>query len=136
MDGHVHQDRLTELGQRGRDREDEPEIAAASSRSQPVDARQSHDIVIDDKGEGEVVQNGGTSEFEADFAAGKYTYYCSVPGHRAAGMEGELTVIVGGKETVLRKNDSCYIGPNESREIVNRTNQVCTIFVAVAALPA
>jgi plastocyanin len=51
-----------------------------------------HDIVIDDKGKGEVVQNGGTSEFEADFAAGKYTYYCSVPGHREAGMEGELTV--------------------------------------------
>ena len=51
-------------------------------------------------------------------------------------LEGELTVIVGGKETVLKKNDSCYIGPNESREIVNRTNEVCTIFVAVAAPPA
>ena len=51
-------------------------------------------------------------------------------------LEGELTVIVGGKETVLKKNDSCYIGPNESREIVNRTNQVCTIFVAVAPVPA
>jgi mannose-6-phosphate isomerase-like protein (cupin superfamily) len=51
-------------------------------------------------------------------------------------LEGELTVIVGGKETVLRKNDSCYIGPNESREIVNRTNEVCTIFVAVANAPA
>ena len=51
-------------------------------------------------------------------------------------LAGELTVIVGGKETVLRKNDSCYIGPNESREIINRTNQVCTIFVAVAPLPA
>ena len=35
-------------------------------------------------------------------------------------LEGELTVIVDGKETVLRKNNSCYIGPNESREIVNR----------------
>ena len=41
-------------------------------------------------------------------------------------LAGELTVIIGGKETVLRKNDSCYIGPNESREIVNRSNQVCT----------
>ena len=37
----------------------------------------------------------------------------------------------GGKETVLKKNDSCYIGPNESREIVNRTNEVCTIFVQI-----
>ena len=51
-------------------------------------------------------------------------------------LAGELTVIVGGKETVLRKNDSCYIGPNESREIINRGNDVCTIFVAVAAPPA
>ena len=50
-------------------------------------------------------------------------------------LEGELTVIVGGKETVLKKNDSCYIGPNESREIINRTNAVCTIFVAVASPP-
>ncbi len=51
-----------------------------------------HNIVIDGKGEGEVVQNGGTSEFSATFAAGSYTYYCAVPGHRAAGMEGKLTV--------------------------------------------
>ncbi len=28
-------------------------------------------------------------------------------------LEGELTVIVGGKETVLKKHDSCVIGPNE-----------------------
>jgi hypothetical protein len=42
----------------------------------------------------------------------------------------------GGKETVLKKNDSCVIGSNESREIVNRGNEVCTIFVAVAAPPA
>jgi len=50
-------------------------------------------------------------------------------------LAGELTVIVDGKETVLRKNDSCYIGPNENREIVNRGNEVCTIVVAVAASP-
>jgi quercetin dioxygenase-like cupin family protein len=51
-------------------------------------------------------------------------------------LDGELTVIVGGKETVVKRGDSCYIGPNESREIINRSNQVCTIFVAVAAPPA
>ena len=47
-------------------------------------------------------------------------------------LAGELTVIVGGKETVLKKHDSCVIGPNESREIINRGNEVCTIAVAVA----
>jgi quercetin dioxygenase-like cupin family protein len=47
-------------------------------------------------------------------------------------LAGELTVIVGGKETVVRKGDSCYIGPNENREIINRGNEVCTIAVAVA----
>lgn len=51
-----------------------------------------HNIVIDGKGEGEVVTDGGTSRFTATFAAGGYAYYCSVPGHRAAGMEGDLTV--------------------------------------------
>jgi plastocyanin len=51
-----------------------------------------HDIVIDGKGKGEVVDNGGTSEFDADFQAGTYTYYCSVQGHRQAGMQGRLTV--------------------------------------------
>ena len=50
-------------------------------------------------------------------------------------LAGELTVIVDGKETVLKKNDSCFIGPNESREIVNRSNEVCSILVAVAPAP-
>jgi mannose-6-phosphate isomerase-like protein (cupin superfamily) len=47
-------------------------------------------------------------------------------------LEGELTVIVDGKETVLKKHDSCVIEPNEHREIINRGNEVCTIVVAVA----
>jgi mono/diheme cytochrome c family protein len=51
-----------------------------------------HDIVIDGKGRGQIVQNGGVSQFSANFAAGSYTYYCSVDGHRAAGMQGKLTV--------------------------------------------
>jgi hypothetical protein len=38
--------------------------------------------------------------------------------------------------TVLKANDSCVIEPNETREIVNRGNEVCTILVAVATPPA
>jgi mannose-6-phosphate isomerase-like protein (cupin superfamily) len=49
-------------------------------------------------------------------------------------MSGELTVIVGGKETVLKANDSCFIGANESREIINRGNDVVTMLVAVSTL--
>jgi hypothetical protein len=39
-------------------------------------------------------------------------------------------VIAGGKETVVKQGDSCYIGPNETRETINRSNAVCTIAVA------
>ncbi len=36
--------------------------------------------------------SGGTRSLTLKLAAGLYTYYCSVPGHRAAGMHGVLTV--------------------------------------------
>jgi plastocyanin len=35
---------------------------------------------------------GGAKSFSATLKAGTYTYYCSVPGHRQAGMQGTLTV--------------------------------------------
>ncbi len=48
-------------------------------------------------------------------------------------LAGELTVIAGGKEVVLKANDSCFIGPNEAREIINRGNDVVTMLVAMSA---
>jgi plastocyanin len=35
---------------------------------------------------------GGTRTLTLKLAPGTYVFYCSVPGHRAAGMEGKLTV--------------------------------------------
>jgi outer membrane protein assembly factor BamB len=34
----------------------------------------------------------GTKTFKVTLPAGTYVYYCSVPGHREAGMEGKLTI--------------------------------------------
>ena len=54
-----------------------------------------HNIALEGQGvdeQGPVVQKGGKSEVEADLKPGSYTFYCSVPGHREAGMEGTLTV--------------------------------------------
>ena len=36
--------------------------------------------------------SGGTKTLKLTLKAGTYTYYCSVPGHRAGGMQGTLTV--------------------------------------------
>ena len=35
---------------------------------------------------------GGSKTLTVRLKAGTYTYYCSVPGHRQAGMQGTLTV--------------------------------------------
>ena len=53
-----------------------------------------HDISI--KGgvsaKGPVVGQGGKSTITVTLKPGKYTFYCSVDGHEAAGMNGELDV--------------------------------------------
>src|SRR3954449_6538707 len=48
-----------------------------------------HDLVVQGPGvtgKTPVQQGGGTGQFKATLQAGAYTYYCSVDGHRAAGM--------------------------------------------------
>ncbi len=55
-----------------------------------------HDVVIEDESGKEIAKTdiitGSTTSTTADLKAGTYTFFCSVPGHREAGMEGTLTV--------------------------------------------
>jgi len=41
---------------------------------------------------GKIVDPGATSKVKLTLKPGKYTFYCPVPGHRQAGMQGTLTV--------------------------------------------
>ena len=54
-----------------------------------------HDVQIEGP-EGDIggteETTGGTVSAEVELEPGDYTFYCSVPGHREAGMEGTLTV--------------------------------------------
>jgi uncharacterized cupredoxin-like copper-binding protein len=55
-----------------------------------------HDVALEDESgemiaETEVLAEGSDST-TAELKPGKYTFYCTVPGHRQAGMEGTLTV--------------------------------------------
>ena len=42
--------------------------------------------------DGKTVGKGGTSTVTVSLKKGTYTFYCHVPGHRAAGMKGKLIV--------------------------------------------
>jgi len=50
-------------------------------------------------------------------------------------LQGEMTVTIDGKDTVLCKHDSCTIAPNEVRKIENRRNDVCIMLVVMPYPP-
>lgn len=54
-----------------------------------------HNVAIKGKGvnvKGRIVGKGQTSKVTAKLKPGTYVFYCSVPGHEAAGMKGTLRV--------------------------------------------
>jgi plastocyanin len=68
------------------------EVTVNFTNSSPVP----HDVRIEDDsgkelGGTEVISEDSESA-EVDLKPGAYTFFCSVPGHRQAGMEGTLTV--------------------------------------------
>jgi len=57
----------------------------------------SHDVAVEDSsgkevGKTELVADGSTTATIGNLKPGDYTFFCTVPGHREAGMEGTLTV--------------------------------------------
>ena len=54
-----------------------------------------HDVKIEDSSGNQLggtdIVTGGKTTATVDLSPGTYTFYCDVPGHRLAGMEGTLT---------------------------------------------
>jgi plastocyanin len=59
------------------------------------DSSLQHNVTLDGPGvedEGTDTISGSSTSVTLDLQPGEYTFYCSVDGHRAAGMEGKLVV--------------------------------------------
>jgi plastocyanin len=67
-------------------------VTVSFDNPQPI----SHDVAIEDASGKEIANTEliteGSDSTTAELKPGAYTFYCTVPGHREAGMEGTLTV--------------------------------------------
>jgi len=69
--------------------------AGAVEVDSPNESATPHNIAVEGAGVrevGEIVKDGGVSKVNANFKPGEYQFFCTVDGHREAGMEGKLTV--------------------------------------------
>jgi len=79
------------------------------------DGQIEHNVVIEERGDELILEAAGgeTDEATVSFEAGEYTYYCSITGHREAGMEGTMTV---SEDAELGGGGSSEAGAAESSE--------------------
>jgi plastocyanin len=73
-------------------------VAEGATLSVSNAGSQVHNLVIDGDGKTADLQPGDSEELAVDVGAGSYTVYCSIAGHREAGMEATLQVGAGGGE--------------------------------------
>jgi plastocyanin len=73
----------------------DPEVPAGIVAIKLESTQGLHTLVFDDgKLPGFKLEagSGKSDQLKADLKPGKYPFYCDIPGHREAGMEGTLTV--------------------------------------------
>jgi nitrite reductase (NO-forming) len=87
-----------------------------------------HDIVIDQFGARSDMVVGKGASSSLSFTAnktGEFIYYCSVPGHRAAGMEGRIQVLAGPRAPEVATAPDIVRDPTDlPRPIYTRPAQV------------
>lgn len=66
---------------------------------------------------------GGGAEWAYEDSATEKIYYV---------IDGEMVVTSKDGEIVLKKDDSLFIGPNEGRSMINKTNKVATVLVVIS----